>query len=458
MGLERYRGQALNWGACDAGERYPAAAQCATVLAPLDHSAPDGQALTLALNRIPATRQPALGTIFVNPGGPGEGGRDLAARFERKGLEQYAIVGWDPRGTGRSTPVACADGKEMDAFLAIDQTPDDPGERTAYIEASRAFGQSCLARSGALLEHVSTIDTVRDLDLLRTLVGDAKLHFLGYSYGTDIGSRYAEMFPDRVGHVVLDSAINPVADDDTIVQAMGFDRALTAFADWCVREKCELGRDRAAVIASVTGLFVALDAKPQLVEDRQLTQALAVTGAILPLYGGEDAFPLLRRAINEARRGKGDLLLRMADLYNGRTNGRYDARGWAFFAIRCRDDGDAGIAGAEAEVREDAQKAPLFGPHFGADFVCPTWPVAPLPKAPPVRAAGAAPILVVGTTGDSATPYEYAVRMARQLESGRLVTRVGEGHAAYGHGNACVDEAVVSYFTGSAPAQDVRCG
>lgn len=458
QGIHRYLGQRLGWGPCEAAERPAAAATCATVAAPLDHAAPDGQALTLALTRVPATKEPRLGTLFVNPGGPGEGGRALAWRFHRAGLEQYDVVGWDPRGTGRSTPVVCASDAELDAFYALDQTPDDAAERRAYVDASRAYGDACLRGSGRLLAHVATADTVADLDLLRHLVGDERLNFLGYSYGTDLGSRYADTHPDRVGRIVLDSAVNPQIDERAVVQAMGFDRALGAFGDWCVRQRCGLGDDRAAVTRAVTGLLAGLDAHPLPVRDRVLTQSLGTTGVILPLYGTETSFPMLARAVSQARAGNGDPLLRLADSYNGRDNGHYAARGSAFYAIRCLDRGDGGVASAELRAAEDAGRAPLLGPFLGADLVCPTWPVAPRPKPAPVRAAGAGPILVVGTTGDSATPYEFAMAMARQLERGRLLTRVGEGHGAYGHGNGCVDDAVAAYLLGADPAPDQRCG
>ncbi|GAB3622424.1 alpha/beta hydrolase [Mariniluteicoccus endophyticus] len=459
MGLQRYLGQTIDWGDCEPGQDRPEGTRCATIAAPLDHGDPDGQAITLALTRVPATRQPSRGSIFVNPGGPGAGGRELAWRFAHGGLEDYDIVGWDPRGTAGSTPVRCDDGPGLDAFLATDQTPDDEAERTTYLEVSRAFGASCQARSGRLLEHVSTVDTVRDLDLMRQLVGDEKLNYLGYSYGTDVGSRYAHMFPGRVGHVVLDSNINPDPDDRSIIQAQGFDRALEAYADWCVKESCGLGSDRNAVVGAVLGLIDGLDRFPIPVGKRLLTQSLGVTGVILPLYGTAESFPMLTRAVTAAREGKGEYLLSLADSYNNRNrDGSYDPMTGAFYAIRCLDRGDGGVAAEERETQQEAAAAPLMGPRFGADLVCPLWPVAPRPPEPMVRAEGAAQILVIGTTGDSATPYEYAERMARQLASGVLVTRVGEGHAAYGHGNSCIDGAVVDYFHDRVPANGLRCG
>lgn len=454
MGPQRWTGQSLQWGACPAGARPEA--ECAEVLAPLDWTDVDGEAVTLFLTRIPATRTPALGTLFVNPGGPGEPGAPLAGAFRRQGLEQYDIVGWDPRGTGRSTPVVCARGEAMDDYLSIDMTPDGDAERAALIESHRAFGQSCLDGSGRLLQHISTLDTVRDLDLLRGLVGDEKLSYFGYSYGTDIGSRYAQEFPDRVGHIALDGAVNVSGSE--VLQVAGFERALGAFATWCAERQCGLGRTPVAVTGSITGLFDALDAEPIPVGNRELNQTLAVTGVFMMLYSPSDNWGTLSAAVEQARGGDGALLLRLADFYNARANdGSYDTRQPAFVAIRCLDRADDGLAGADRRAEEEIRQAPILGPYSGPTYDCPLWPVAPNPKPEPVVAAGAAPILVIGTTGDSATPYEFAVGMADQLESGILLTYEGSGHSAYGGASSCVNEAVVGYFTGPPPADRTVC-
>lgn len=455
-GMARYQQQRLDWKRCTIGNQ---AYQCANALAPLDAERPDERAVTLALLKVPASKQPRLGTLFVNPGGPGEGGRWLAAGLQRTGLEQYDIVGWDPRGTGGSTPVKCTDPAQTDALLAADSSPDDEAERAAYRKLNADFGQACLANSGELLEHISTVDTVRDLDLLRGLVGDPKLQFLGYSYGTAIGSRYAQMYPDRVGAMVLDSAVNVIPDDESVVQAMGFDRALTEFADWCVGRKCSLGSDRAGVLAAITGLFDRADQTPVPTGGpRPLTQSLAVTGVISALYGTDEGWPKLLEAIEQARAGDGKALLAMADTYEGRgSDGRYATRAYAFDAIRCLDRPDKGLAGADAKAQRESRQAPIFGRYFGPDYACASWPVPPKPMPGPVSAPQGAQILVIGTTGDSATPYEYAPRMARELGSARLLTYRGEGHAAYGGKSKCVDDVVVQTFTSGVPAADLTC-
>lgn len=452
QGLDRYLTQPLTWTPC--GQQ-----QCATVAVPLDYTAPDAQGITLSLLKVPATAEPRLGTIFVNPGGPGFGGTGLARDFARAGLEQYDIVGWDPRGTGDSTPLACFQGEDVDAYMALDTSPDDAAERQALIVANRSFGQSCLERSGELLEHITSVETVRDLDVLRHLVGDEKLGYLGYSYGTWIGSLYAEMFPDRVGRLVLDGAVDLTEDDDDVIQAEGFDRALTSFAEWCVGQRCELGSTSEEVLQSVTGVFDATDVQPMPTRsERRLTQSLAVTGVVLLLYS-EESWPQLRQALELAQDGDGDALLFYADAYNDRgEDGRYGQSTFSFPAISCVDSDDEGLDEALTRWEEDQETAPIFGRYFGPSLTCPVWPAQPQLPPDPITGAGAAPILVVGTTGDSATPYEYAVQMADQLESGHLLTLDGEGHGAYGNGNACVDQAVVAYLKdGVLPADGARC-
>lgn len=450
-GMDRYVHQTPEWTSCGEG------VQCAQVAAPLDYAAPDGQAITLSMLKSPATAQPRLGTIFVNPGGPGEPGKGLARRFARTGLEAYDIIGWDPRGTGDSTPVVCGDNQSIDRYVAMDQSPDDEAERAAYLQATKDFGAGCAEHSGPLLQHVSTMETVRDLELLRVLVNDAQLNYLGYSYGTNIGARYAQMFPDKVGHLVLDSAVS-LTDDTEVIQAQGFDRALGNFADWCVRQKCSLGPNRDAVIGSITALWDKLDSQPLQVGERKVTQSIGVTGVIVNLYGREASWRTLLRAVQAAQTGDGRMLLNLADFYNGREpNGNYDTRMLAFPAIRCLDKADFGVAGADRKLREDITKAPITARYFGPDYLCPTWPVPPAPRPETPVAKGAKPILVIGTTGDSATPYEYAQTMARQLESGILVTYQGEGHGAYGGKSACVDQTVVKYFTAEPPTGDLTC-
>ena len=449
-GLERYRRQTLHWSSCARN------LTCATVLAPLDYDDPDGTAVTLALARRRATARDRLGTLFVNPGGPGGSGRGYAAGFDAHGLERYDVVGWDPRGVGGSTPVVCFGASDLDRYFSVDVSPDDAAEKRTLTAETYAFGASCLARSGPLLSNISTTSTARDLDLLRGLVGDERLNYFGASYGTHIGALYAQLFPERVGHLVLDGAVNISGAE--VSQVQGFERALDHFAAWAAAgARHPLGTSKAEVLHRVQALLTGLDAHPLRVDDRLLSQQQGVQGVLDPLYGRDD-WPVLLRALGRASTGDGRDLLALADAGNFRSsNGTYGQIAYAFPAIRCQDSRAASVSSAERSAKREAAKAPLLGRLVGPDLVCPLWPVAPAPREPRITAAGAAPIVVVGTTGDPATPYENAVGMAHQLRSGVLVTLEGEGHTGYGQ-SRCVRDLVDAYLVQDrVPPDGIRC-
>ncbi len=456
-GISRYTTQKLTWTNCTIKNK---SVQCATTTAPLDYTAPDVQAITLKLVKKLGTQTPKLGTIFVNPGGPGEPGTSLAALFKTEGLEQYDVVGWDPRGTGDSTPVVCEGGAAVDKVMQLDQSPDTDAEKTALLNGWKAFGASCLAKSGALLQHISTVDTVQDLDLLRQLVGDAKLNYLGYSYGTYIGAVYAEKFSATVGKMVLDSAVN-ITQDESVSQSAGFDLALGNYATWCAQKNCVLGSTKEKVLATITALLDKLDANPIPGDGtRKLTQSAAGDGIAIFLYTDETYWDRLTEALKMAIAGDGRSLLYYGDQLRSRaSDGTYDPSFYAFPAIGCADSQDDGIERAFADWKIDATRAPIFGKYSGPNIWCTVWPVQGL--APfDIKGKGAAPIVVVGATGDSATPYQYAAWMSDQLESGVLVTYDGAGHATYGNDrSACVDTMVVSYFAkGTVPPDGLFCG
>jgi len=452
-GLARYRDQRLDWRPC--AQKY----FCASVLAPLDYADPDGTAVTLALAKRAATADRKLGTLFINPGGPGGSGRDYVTYFDGQGLEGYDVVGWDPRGVGGSTPVRCYGSADLDRYLSIDDSPDTAAEERALTAETYAFASSCLARSGALLQHISTETTVRDLDLLRGLVGDQQLHYFGASYGTKIGALYAQLYPEKVGRLVLDGAVD--ISGQSVSQLEGFERALGHFAAWAAQPQNggqPLGTSEAAVLDRVGDLLRGLDGKPLTVPGgRVLTQQLGVEGVVNSLYGRDDWRPLLQ-ALTGAVDGDARALLALADAGNFRaSDGSYGQINDAFPAIRCLDSRATSVRDARRSAQREAKKAPVLGPLSGADLVCPLWPVPPAPRQPRITAEGAAPILVLGTTGDPATPYENAEGMARQLDSGVLVTLEGEGHTAYGQ-STCVRAAVNAYLVdGTVPAEGTRC-
>jgi pimeloyl-ACP methyl ester carboxylesterase len=297
-GLDRYLKQSLRWQEC---RRNDVDAQCATIAVPLDYAAPDAQAITLSMLRLPAT-QPKVGSLFVNPGGPGYGGTELATRFKRDGLEMYDIVGWDPRGTGDSTPIQCHNGAEIDALMALDGSPDTPAELTALQDGWKKFGLGCLEKSGPLLAHVSTLETVADLDLMRALLGDRQLTYLGYSYGTEIGAVYAEKYPDKVGRMVLDSAVN-ITEDESVVQASGFDLSLRNYAEWCAKNSCQLGGGSTDANVKIVVDLLRSSTPSADRGSRKLTQSLAVDGILLFFYFDESTWANLTSRINAARGG-----------------------------------------------------------------------------------------------------------------------------------------------------------
>ncbi len=458
-GLSRYTEQKLTWKACRDKE------ECASIKVPLDYAHPNGQAITLALARRPSTAKTSAGSLFVNPGGPGASGIDFLDSFSPDGLRDYDIVSWDPRGVGASTPVECFTGKQMQTYTEMDSSPDTSAEVKAWEAENKAFGRSCLARSGALLQHISTDETVRDLDVLRQVVGSTKLDYFGFSYGTSIGARYAQLFPTEVGRMVLDGATwlgNGSASGYAtggVSQSVGFDRALDDFASWAADHDSPLGSSRKAVLKQITGLFDRLDAKPLTSGSRELTQTLAVTGVTLLLYQNESYYKYLDEALSAAAVNRdGSALIFYADQLNERAkDGSYGQTNYAFPAIRCLDSPDDGVAAALKEWKAE-EKGSTFGKYFGPDFTCPTWPVAPsLNNDGSLNASGAAPIVVVGTTRDPATPYEGAQAMARQLSSGVLLTLKGDGHTAYDQ-SACIKSKVNRYLLqGTVPKDGTTC-
>jgi pimeloyl-ACP methyl ester carboxylesterase len=455
QGLDRYVQQTVDWKACQSGT---AKGFCASVAVPLDYAEPDRQAITLAVFRRPA-KTPGLGPLFINPGGPGAPGRAAAAWLDADALPGFDLIGWDPRGTGQSTPVVCSDDPAVDRLLDQDQSPDALDEQVALLDAWRDYGADCLERSGELIWHIGTRDTVADLDLMRQLLGAPAISYLGYSYGTYIGALYADTYPDRVSRMVLDSPVD-IGHDDSSSQARGFEQAYQVFADWCgPRPACLVGRDAAAVIHATVDFIAGLDAAPLPVGDRWLTQTKALDGLMAQLYADESAYPALGDSLAAAMAGDGEPLLRAADsLWQRHADGHYSGLLPAFTAIRCLDHADDGIVAAFDEWAAESRLAPLFGAYGGLDVACVRWPAPAQPESV-IQAADAPPILIVGALGDSATPYAYARQMTDRLPSAVLVTYTGAGHATYGSGRSgCVDTWVHRYLNdGQTPTEDVTC-
>ena len=450
-GISRYLRQRLDWRSCGQFE-------CATAKAPLDWQDPNGQAITLALKRAKATAQPRLGSLFINPGGPGGSAQDYLGSLDRQGLEGYDIIAMDPRGSGASTPVKCGDGPQTDAYLNVDSSPDTQAERDALVAATKEFARQCHQNSGTLLDHISSIDTIYDFDMVRQIVGDPKFNYLGVSYGTWLGALYADLYPANVGRMVLDSPVN-ITDDQSVVQADGFELNLHSYAQWCANQHCFLGATPGQVITGIQNFFARLDKTPLQVGSRQLTQSLAVSGLIAFFYSGADGYPTLTNFLQQAiEHGNGQYLLAAADLMNERnTDGSYGQLMYSFPAIQCADAGDKGVQDAWNQWVIDSTSAPVMGRLLGPNITCPLWAAAPAPQVN-ISATDVPPLLIVSNIGDSATPHQFAQWMQQRIAGSVLVSRQASGHGAYESGSHCLDTVVRTFLASdSLPANGTVC-
>jgi len=461
-GLAPFYGQELDWQPCDDEE-------CATLTVPLDYARPQGRTIELALLRVPA-RAERQGAVVVNPGGPGAPGTEYAAAassvFGAPLLEHLDVVGFDPRGTGRSAPVDCLSDDALDAYLALDPSPDDAAERAALMRGVQDVGRGCVADDAELAAHVSTVEAARDMDVLRSALGRVALDYVGASYGTKLGATYAELFPDRVGRFVLDGAVDVSATSRelSLGQARGFETALRAYVENCVEtvDSCFLGETVDEGLERISAFLAEVDAEPlQAGDGRQVTVGNAFYGVVMPLYVREYWY-ILSAALQQAFDGNGGALMALADLYASRNpgGGYTDNSSEAILAINCLDDPFAiGPRKVAAELPAFREASPTFGDVFAWGMVGCSGQVAESTEQPiEIDGSGAAPIVVIGTTRDPATPYEWAEALAAQLESAVLVTRDGDGHTGYNVGNDCVDDAVESYLLeGSVPDDGLTC-
>lgn len=456
--------QRIDWSPCESN----ADNDCGTLTVPVDYAAPDGDTIDLALLRVPATGA-RVGSLVVNPGGPGAPGTSYAAAggavFREPLLQAFDLVGFDPRGTGRSAPVDCLSDAELDAYVSGDPTPDDPAEVADYKASVLSFGAKCVANSGPDLGHVTTIEAARDMDVLRSALGEEKLTYLGASYGTKLGATYAELFPDKVGRLVLDGAVDVSLDPTTMAidQAAGFETALRAYVQNCLdsTDNCFLGDTVEEGLTTITDLLDSIEDEPLPAGDRELTVGNAFYGIVTPLYN-RDYWFLLSTALASALEGKGSALMQLADAYASRSaDGSYaDNSIEANYAINCLDDPTSTPFAKVPSLFPAFEKAsPTFGRIFawgmtGCRGVAVTSSEAPLD----IRGEGAAPILVLGTTRDPATPMKWAEALSAQLESGVLIRRDGDGHTAYNSGNACIDTIVEDYLIkGTVPDDPSSC-
>lgn len=456
----------LTWRSCESG------LQCARLRVPLDYADPAGPTISLALIRIRARHaDQRIGSLVVNPGGPGASGVQFLAdarSYLPDGIaDRFDVVGFDPRGIGRSAPVEC--GLDLDAYFDLNPAPRTTAERAALVAASQTVAGGCATNAGTILPHVSTKDGARDLDRIRQALGDRRLTYLGYSYGTLLGAWYAELFPTNVRALVLDGAVDPKQDFAAVSldQSKGFQRVFDAYLAGCDdRSSCGFPAAMHATTARAAydALWTRVQDQPIPAKGRDgraLTAGLFQIGLVEPLYLGEEGFRDLDRALTAAAKGNGTRMIDLADAYTDRgPGGRYDNSSDAYWAVTCLDLPAPTTDAAFAALADSVAKA---APDFGAANVnlgmpCAFWSTPPVITPGPLTAPGAPPIVVIGGTQDPATPYANARSLAAQLESGVLVTVVTNAHTAYPSYDDCLDPVVNRYLlTGKAPRAGLRC-
>jgi pimeloyl-ACP methyl ester carboxylesterase len=446
-------------------------ARCGRLGVPVDYSKPESAGASLFLIKFPATGA-KIGSLVVNPGGPGESGVNIALTLAQSLpdalRERFDLVGFDPRGVARSRPALWCNTDAENDTLRADPMVDYSPAGVAHIEkVTNEFVQRCVDKMGKeFLANVGTASVVKDLDRLRAALGDSKLTYLGYSYGTRIGAGYAEAYPENVRAMVLDGAIDPNMDpmDADIRQAAAFQSAFNEYAAGCAAEPdCPLGSDPAKAVDVYHSLIDPLVNRPARTADpRGLSYSDAIVGTILPMYS-KTLWPSLTTALREIAGGRGDKMLKLADQYMHRDqNGRYTNATDARSAVSCVDRPPVkDRAKAVEEDRRLREVAPFmsYGQFTGNAPLntCAFWPVPPTGEPHSISVRDIPPVLVISTTGDPATPYQAGVDLARQL-SGSLLTYDGTQHTIALQGNSCVDAIVTRYLIDlNMPPLESRC-
>ncbi len=445
--------------------------ECASVAVPRDWAtAQAGETYDVAMIRVRSrTQKDRIGSLVLNPGGPGASGIDTAVFLSfgpRLGglptevTDRFDIVGFDPRGVGRSAPIRCISDADQDATFAAPPDPESQAEFDAVVALNQRIGAECGKKYGDQLRTLSTEQAARDMDAIRAAVGDAKLTYLGFSYGTLLGATYAQLFPTKIRALVLDGAVDPeqglVAGAET--QAAGFERAFTNFTGWCSRTpaQCPIAPDARGALTDALAKAAVSPVRGD--DGREATPGWVFLGVVASLYTQSSWAPLAK-ALQSLQAGDANGIFDLADGYARRgPDGRYTNLFDANLAVNCADADDIPTV---AEVRrlqaEWRTKYPLFGASLAIGLLpCVFWPTGHDPY-PTGEAAGAPPILVVGTTGDPATPYENTERLATMLGTGEVLTWEGEGHTAYPN-TPCITAAVNGYLIGlTVPEEGLRC-
>lgn len=461
--LEQYYTQDLDWTEC--GQRH----RCTTVQVPMDYDDPGGPSIDLAV-KVAEALGSSQGALVLNPGGPGGSGLEFLDSvddlFSAGVLENYDVAAFDPRGVGESDAVRCLDSAELEEYYSLMFDLDTDDGWAEFVDAQSDYAQACLANTGDLLAFVDTVSSARDLDIIRAVLGETSLTYLGYSYGTFLGATYAELFPDRVHRLVLDGAIDPSLSYSEVAQGQmeGFDRAYRSFiADCQAGPACPFPGDVDDALEATIDLLIDLrdDPAPSPDPDRPVTDTDLVNALIIALYNVQ-SWPVLTEALGMLMdHGDASQIRLVSDLAMEREDdGTYPADEGAFRAINCLDfpaelDRDQIMADAGAM----SQESEIFGNYFGYGEVgCATMPFEATGTRGPITAPGTPPIVVIGTTRDPATPYEWSEALAEQLESGVLVSYDGDGHTAYGGKNSCVHDAVDNFLLhGQVPDDGTQC-
>jgi pimeloyl-ACP methyl ester carboxylesterase len=453
----------IEWTACDGSTNTEV--ECGNIEVPFDYADPDQGSFVLFVKKHSAA-SPAdrIGSMMVNPGGPGFGGSSLADDaeyyFSQDLINRFDIIAWDPRGTGESTPaVNCVD--TFDEYFGLDSPPETPAEKQALIDASQAFNDKCAENSGTILPFISTKASAQDINSLRLALGEEKVSFFGFSYGSELGTTWATMFPETVRAIVVDGAVDPTASSiqEGMAQAKGFEGQLATFLKQCSeRTTCEFHNNGDAE-AAFDKLVLDIDAKPlEVSKDRTLvTQGVLFTAVAQAMYS-DYYWPQLSEALSAAQGGDGKGILQLYDDYYQRNeDGTYGNELEAFLAISCLDDpGATSTEEVDSHIEDFIAAAPRLGGNFAYGYSCALWPVKQAAKVN-ITGKGAGPIVVVGTTGDAATPLSSTRKMAQGLEQGILIVVDANQHTGYG-ANSCVVKAVDEYLIKlTVPANETTC-
>lgn len=468
--LDEFYSQELSWKTCGGGDFY-----CTPVYAPKDWSNPSAGMVYLAVFKKEATGE-AIGSLLVNPGGPGASGIDLvyyASDFITTVAvrEKYDIIGFDPRGVGFSDSVYCGEGELIDLALLAPGPELDLGSARSLAQSRAISGrlaEACYQGTGDLLAYIDTESSARDMDLIRHLVGDEKLNYLGFSYGTQLGATYAALYPQNVGRLVLDAAVVPTEtpEEGTIGQAGGFELAFSNYVADCVRQSaCPGGGTVTAAEFSerVKKLLLDLEKVPMKTTlDMDLSVWAGLTGIVANLYA-KGNWNTMTIALDAAFNGDGTKLLESTYRYLERSpDGSYLSNTMmSNISINCMDGRYSQDAKIVAETNAAIyEAAPLFGRYFAnSQISCHAWKYSAKPSAGLNYSAPLNyPVLVIGTTGDPATPYKSAIKLSELLNKAVLITYEGEGHTVYANNSTCIDNVVDDYLlNGKVPAGPVVC-